>query len=73
MDPMTQEFKPQRHVPVLPDEVVQGLEPLDGCVVADLTLGGGGMRNFWRSVWDHPAGLLELIAMRSNWSAPAPD
>ncbi|MCY2950182.1 MAG: 16S rRNA (cytosine(1402)-N(4))-methyltransferase RsmH [Planctomycetota bacterium] len=42
MDPMTQEFKPQRHVPVLPDEVVQGLEPLDGCVVADLTLGGGG-------------------------------
>ncbi len=31
-----------QHVPVLLDEVVQWLEPRPGCVLADLTLGGGG-------------------------------
>ena len=31
-----------RHVPVLPEEVVRGLEPLEGCLAVDLTVGGGG-------------------------------
>lgn len=39
---MSSETPPPRHVPVLPEEVVAGLEPLEGRVVVDLTVGGGG-------------------------------
>jgi 16S rRNA (cytosine1402-N4)-methyltransferase len=39
---MSQEPSIARHVPVLAAEVLAGLEPLPGCLVLDMTLGGGG-------------------------------
>lgn len=39
---MSQEPSIARHVPVLAAEVLAGLEPLPGCLVLDMTVGGGG-------------------------------
>jgi len=39
---MSQEPSIARHVPVLAAEVLAGLEPLPGCLILDMTLGGGG-------------------------------
>ena len=38
-----------QHVPVLPTEVVEQLQPQPGDIVVDGTLGGGGMRDYWPS------------------------
>jgi hypothetical protein len=42
------------HIPVLPAEVIEGMQPKPGQTVVDGTLGGGG----------HSRMLLELIVIR---------
>ncbi len=52
---MTLERPPLTHLPVMPDEVIAGLEPAPGKVIVDATLGGAGHT---RLLLEHGASVI---------------